>query len=65
MNINKQSEWIYVNELAQYLEVSRKTIYKWICDNRIPQPIRLGRMRWKREIINDWLHQELEGNNCA
>ena len=62
MNNNK-SEWVSVGELADYIEVNRKTIYKWIKENRIPQPIRLGKMRWKRYIIKEWLDQELNGNH--
>jgi|6_EtaG_2_1085325.scaffolds.fasta_scaffold04644_5 excisionase family DNA binding protein len=65
MNKQPKSEWVYVGELAEYIDVNRKTIYQWIKDNRIPQPIRLGKMRWNRKTISDWLEHELNGNHHA
>ena len=53
-----KSDWIYVEELSEHLLVSDKTIYLWIKENRMPQPIRLGKMRWLRSDIENWVRQQ-------
>jgi len=53
-----KSDWIYVEELSEHLLVSDKTIYLWIKENRMQQPIRFGKMRWLRSDIENWVRQQ-------
>ncbi|MBK8905437.1 MAG: helix-turn-helix domain-containing protein [Anaerolineaceae bacterium] len=50
--------WLSVNEVAEYLGVSRSTIYKWIERNELPAH-KAGRL-WKfsRTEVDDWLRNE-------
>ena len=43
-------------EVAELLSVHRQTIYNWVRDDKMPQPISLpGRLRWLRSDIVGWI----------
>ena len=51
-------EWFTVNELAEWLQMSPHTVYKWRCINTGPVGHRIGRhLRFRREDVEAWLEQ--------
>ena len=49
-----------VRDIADYLQVTPAAVYKWIKDETIPAPVRLGQgsratIRWSPDVINTWL----------
>jgi len=46
-----------INELAELLQVTRRTIYRMMTDGRIPKPIHFGPRfkRWSWVEINQWI----------
>ena len=52
---------VTVRELAEYLDVTTAAIYKWIKEDSMPAPYRIGgtkgALRWTAEEINAWLEE--------
>ncbi|MCX5705149.1 MAG: helix-turn-helix domain-containing protein [Candidatus Omnitrophica bacterium] len=44
-----------IEDLADYLKVTRRTIYEWLKTNKIPAIKLVGQWRFKREKIDAWL----------
>ncbi|HOD96470.1 MAG TPA: helix-turn-helix domain-containing protein [Candidatus Hydrogenedentes bacterium] len=45
-----------VNSLADKLEVSRRTIWRWRDSGALPAPVRIGgTVRWRNDVINAWM----------
>lgn len=53
--INLKDEWMTIDDVAEYLKVSRRTIYEWIKTNKIPAVKLIGQWRFKKEKIDNWL----------
>lgn len=49
-------------QVAAYFNMSRGTIWRWVRENRFPQPVRLGphSVRWRRLDIENWENQQDE-----
>jgi len=47
-----------IEDLAVYLKVSRRIIYKWLQTNKIPALKLIGQWRFKKEKIDDWLEHK-------
>ena len=57
-----------VGELSDWLGVSRSTIYKWVKEDRFPEPLILGQSdgkrsasRWKTSEVVEWLKTRPRG----
>jgi prophage regulatory protein len=48
-----------VHELADRLRVSRRTIWRWVAQGRLPVPVRYSRtcVRWKASVVEAYLDQ--------
>jgi len=50
---------VTTKQLADFLGVTTAAIYKWIKEDSMPRPIRLGgpksTLRWQAHEINEWL----------
>jgi len=47
--------WLSVDEIAEYLGVSRDTVYAWLRKRKLPGH-RLGRLwKFKREEVDAWV----------
>lgn len=49
MNLEVTDRWLSVLEIAQYLGVSKETIYRWIDSKKIPA-LKIGK-QWKFKTI--------------
>lgn len=49
-------EFIRVSELAEELNVSKTTLWRWRKTGNIPKPINLGFrvVGWRREVLEQW-----------
>ena len=56
----KDSKFVYVNDVADFMEVDRKTVYRWIQAGVIPEPCRIGgkSYRWHTETIDTWIKSQ-------
>jgi excisionase family DNA binding protein len=52
--INK-TDLMTIDDLALYLKVTRRTIYDWLKNKRIPAVKLVGQWRFKRDKIDAWL----------
>lgn len=48
-----------IEELAEYLKVTRRTIYDWLKHNKIPAVKLVGQWRFRREKIDAWLENKV------
>jgi len=44
-----------IDDLSGYLKVTRRTIYEWLKQNKIPAIKLIGQWRFKKDKIDDWL----------
>jgi excisionase family DNA binding protein len=52
---NFNSGLMTIDDLASYLKVSRRTIYEWLKNNKIPALKLIGQWRFKKDKIDAWL----------
>ncbi len=52
--------FIRVGELAEELNVSKTTLWRWRKEGSIPKPIHLGFrvVGWRREVIEAWFKEK-------
>jgi len=53
--INYSNNLMTIEELVDYLKVSRRTIYEWLKTNKIPAIKLVGQWRFKKDKIDAWL----------
>ena len=72
--MTSHSDGIYlkVGDLADWLNVNRSTIYRWVDKNHFPRPVILGpegdqnrTTRWLRSDVEDWLAKRTREKNNA
>ncbi len=50
-----EDRWLSVDEIAEYLGVSKDTIYTWVTSKGMPGH-KVGRLwKFKREEVDDWV----------
>jgi len=49
-----------ITEVASYLRVTRRTIYEWLKDKKIPAVKLVGQWRFKKNKIDQWLEEHSE-----
>ncbi|MCX7927502.1 MAG: helix-turn-helix domain-containing protein [Candidatus Omnitrophica bacterium] len=52
------NELMTIEDLANYLKVSRRTIYEWLKHNKIPALKVVGQWRFKKEKIDEWIEKQ-------
>jgi len=51
-------ELLNVNEVADILGISPRTVYRLADQEQMPRPVRLGALvRWHRPTLHEWLDQ--------
>ena len=56
------SNLMTIEDLAEYLKVTRRTIYDWLKHNKIPALKLVGQWRFKKDKIDDWLEGQTRLN---
>lgn len=54
-----------IDALAEYLKISRSTLYKLVQDGKLPGQKVGKRWRFHREAIDEWLKQHPEGKGAG
>jgi excisionase family DNA binding protein len=54
------TELMTIEDLAAYLKVSRRTIYEWLKQNKIPALKLVGQWRFKKDKIDEWMEQHAQ-----
>ena len=52
------SNLMTIEDLAEYLKVTRRTIYDWLKHNKIPALKLVGQWRFKKDKIDAWLENQ-------
>ena len=47
-----------IDEVAEYLQVKKRTVYDWLKKGKIPAIKTVGQWRFKREQIDEWLQEQ-------
>lgn len=50
-----QNNLMTIEDLADYLRITRRTIYEWLKTNKIPAIKLVGQWRFKKDKIDAWL----------
>lgn len=53
-----KNELMTIDDLTDYLKVTRRTIYEWLKTNKIPAIKLVGQWRFKRDKIDAWLENK-------
>ena len=56
MNI-ENNKLMTIEELADYLQVKKRTVYGWLKKGKIPAIKTVGQWRFKKEQIDAWLEK--------
>ncbi|PIP95046.1 MAG: excisionase [Bdellovibrio sp. CG12_big_fil_rev_8_21_14_0_65_39_13] len=55
MNLEITDRWLSVQEIAQYLGISKETIYRWLDSKKIPAH-KIGRQwKFKTHEVDQWV----------
>lgn len=61
MNLEITDRWLSVQEIAQYLGISKETIYRWLDSKKIPAH-KIGKQwKFKTNEVDQWV---LNGEAC-
>ena len=61
--ITKQKELLSTEETADFLGISKNTLYEWIVQKRIPH-LKVGRLvKFRREELDEWLKKRKQEEN--
>lgn len=52
-----------IEDLADYLKVTRRTIYEWLRAHKIPAIKLVGQWRFKKDKIDEWLEHKSSFHN--
>lgn len=53
--------YITIDEVARAFKVTASTIYRWSNNTTLPEPIRLGGIKWNRTDFTDWVNEHHKG----
>lgn len=55
MNLEVMDRWLSVQEIAQYLGISKETVYRWLEKGKIPAH-RVGKLwKFKTSEVDQWI----------
>lgn len=52
-----------MDDLANYLKVTRRTIYDWVKHNKIPAVKVVGQWRFRRDKIDAWIEHRTQNRS--
>jgi PTS system nitrogen regulatory IIA component len=47
-----------IEDLADYLKVTRRTIYDWLKHDKVPAVKLVGQWRFRKEKIDEWIEKQ-------
>jgi excisionase family DNA binding protein len=56
MNIEHE-KLMTIDEVSEYLQVKKRTVYDWLKKGRIPAIKTVGQWRFRRDQIDEWLQE--------
>jgi len=58
-----EDRWLSVEEIAQYLGISKDTVYTWITRKKMPAQ-KIGRLwKFKRKEVDEWVKAGSSADN--
>lgn len=54
-----QESLMTIDDLAVYLKVTRRTIYEWLRNKKIPAVKLIGQWRFRKDKIDSWLENKM------
>lgn len=55
--MSDENRLLCVEECSNLLGISRATVWRWVRDGRLPQPISMGRLRrWRKSDITSFIN---------
>jgi excisionase family DNA binding protein len=58
--------WLTISEIAEYLRVSKETIYKLAQQSKIPASKLGNQWRFRRDLVDEWLRTQTSNmGNCT
>ena len=57
MSLYEKKCFLRINDLVDFLGVSRSTLWRWRKDSIIPEPVRVGKrvVLWRKADIEEWV----------
>jgi len=56
-----EDRWLSVEEIAQYLGISKDTVYTWINNKKMPAH-KIGRLwKFKKDEVDEWVRDGKKG----
>lgn len=57
-HVSDLPDLLTIDELSNYLQVPKQTIYYWQKIGSGPRPLKVGKhLRWNKRAVLDWLHE--------
>jgi len=47
-----------INDLSDYLKVTRRTVYEWLKGHKLPAVKLVGQWRFRKEKIDEWIEDQ-------
>ena len=47
-----------IDELSAYLKVTKRTIYEWLKQHKVPAVKLVGQWRFRKDRIDDWIEKQ-------
>jgi len=60
----KRDEIMTIDDLAEYLKISKSTLYKLAVENKLPGTKIGKRWRFHKDAIDDWIKRQPERGNA-
>ncbi|QDP48638.1 MAG: hypothetical protein Unbinned97contig1000_23 [Prokaryotic dsDNA virus sp.] len=55
------NQYITLEEVSKMFAVEKSTVYRWIKNDSLPKPIKLGGIKWNREDFVKWAETNHNG----
>ncbi len=56
-------KWLTIEEIAEYLQVSREKLYKLCQRGKMPASKIGGQWRFKKEVVDQWMFKNQKHND--